>query len=226
VNAPHSLPRAIGSLLMRGAERLLPRRRRVWAAAMRSEFQHLTDRQALAWAAGCLLVSLKERMAMIKGNLKISRWLLAPEMLLCFLPLTLLWLDGLDGTSGLLRLSNAALQKNFISAPGGMLFLAAMLLGVLFATIGPVGIVTALRAIVWRRPVKNRWLRAALVAGPLLYGVMALTARAAESGVGAMLDFSASDAFDFWSGMLLLSVLPALGAAHLLHQREDALQPD
>jgi hypothetical protein len=135
-------------------------------------------------------------------------------------------LDGIDGASGLLRLSRATLEKNFIGAPGGILFLAAMLLGVVFATIGPVGIATAVRAIFWQRPVNKPWLRRALLVAPLLYGLMALTARAAELGFGGMLDFNASDAFDFWSGMFLLSVLPALGAAHLLHQRVGALQPD
>src|SRR5262249_14887161 len=98
MNRQRTLSRRVGEALLRASEALLPERRRVWAKAMRGEYEHftndqyLTDRQALAWAAGCLLVSLKERMAMIKGNFKISRWLLAPEMLLCFLPLTLLWL--------------------------------------------------------------------------------------------------------------------------------------
>jgi hypothetical protein len=230
VSPPRSFAQALGAGLMRATERLLPPRRRVWAEAMRREYEHLERREAMTWAAGCFLVGLKERIAMIKGNLKISRWLLAPEMMLCFLPLTLLWLDGIDGASGLLRLSRATLEKNFIGAPGGTLFLVTMLAGVLFATIGPVGIITAVRAILWRQPVNHPWLRRALVAAPLLYGVVALAARAAELGVGGLLDFNVSDAFDFWSGMFLLSVLPALGAAHLIHQRAGegagALQPD
>ena len=152
---------------------------------------------------------------MIKGDLKISRWLLTPEMLLCFLPLTLLWLDGIDGGSGLLRLDRASIQKYFIGVPGGTVFLIALISGVILAAIGPIALVAALRLIVWGRPIRNAWLRGAIVAAPILYGAMALLARVGELS-GAAFSAAATDAFDFWSGIILLSVLPALGAAHLL----------
>ena len=152
---------------------------------------------------------------MIKGDLKIPRWLLTPEMLLCFLPLTLLWLDGIDGGSGLLRLNRELIQKHFIAVPGGSVFLFALISGVILATIGPIALVAALRLIIWGRPVRSAWLRTALVAAPILYGVIALLARIVDLGDAAF-SVAASDGFDFWSGIVLLSVLPALGAAHLL----------
>jgi energy-converting hydrogenase Eha subunit A len=128
------------------------------------------------------------------------------------LPLTLLWLDGIDGGSGLLRLDRASIQKYFIGVPGGTVFLIALISGVILAAIGPIALVAALRLIVWGRPIRNAWLRGAIVAAPILYGAMALLARVG----GAAFSAAATDAFDFWSGIILLSVLPALGAAHLL----------
>jgi hypothetical protein len=184
---------------------------------MRSEFMHIhSDREALYWALGCVLVSLKQRMTtMITGNLKISRWLLTPEMLLCFAPLTLLWLDGIDGSSGLLHLNRATIDKYFLGTPGGGVFLIALLSGVVLATIGPIALVAAFRLIVWGRSIKSPLLRAALIGAPLLCGLMSLIARAASGGSSAF-EPAAADAFDFWSGIMLLSVLPTLGAAHLL----------
>jgi hypothetical protein len=208
--------RGFASVLMRASAILLPRRRQFWAAAMRSEYEYIhTDRQAFTWAAGCFLVSLKERTIMTKGNLKISRWLLGPEMLLCFLPLTLLWLDGIDGRSGLLRLDPASIQKYFIGAPGGTIVLLALISGVIFATVGPIALIAAARLIIWNRPITNAWLRAALLAAPMAYGAVTLLSRMVDMGTAA---FSAAptDAVDFWSGIFLLSVLPAVGAAHLL----------
>jgi hypothetical protein len=215
--------RRIASSLMRAAALLLPPKRRSWAAAMRCEYEHIaTDRQAFTWAAGCLLASFKERLIMIKGDLKISRWLLAPEMLLCFLPLTLLWLDGIDGGSGLLRLDRASIQKYFIAVPGGTVFLVALISGVILATIGPIALIAAARLIIWNRPITHARLRAAMVAAPIAYGAMALLSRTVEIGAAA---FSAAptDAFDFWSGIVLLSVLPAVGAMHLLRARSPAV---
>ena len=184
---------------------------------MRSEFDHIeNDRHAVLWAVGCLLSGIKERMnTMIHGDLKISRWLLAPEMLLCFAPLTLLWLDGIDGTSGLLRLNGAVIHKYFIGVPGGTAFLISMIAGVVLATIGPIALLAAFRTILLRTPIKNAALRVALIAAPILYGLMSVMLRALETGA-ATFDFASADAFDFWSGIFLLSILPALGAVHLL----------
>jgi hypothetical protein len=152
---------------------------------------------------------------MIHGDLKISRWLLAPEMLLCFVPLSLLWLDGIDGSSGLLRLNGAAIHKYFVGVPGGTALLVSMYAGVVLATVGPMALVAAFRMIVLRTPINSAWLRMALLAAPTLYGLMSIGLRAMESGAAAF-DPASADAFDFWSGIFLLAVLPALGAAHLL----------
>jgi len=217
VKPPQTASRRVSAALMRGAAGLMPAARIGWTRAMRSEFDHIEgDGQAFLWAAGCLLTGLKERMnTMIHGDLKISRWLLAPEMLLCFAPLTLLWLDGIDGRYGLLRLNSAVLHQYYLDVPGGTAFLISRLAGIVLATIGPIALLLAIRMILRRGSIKNAGLRVALVAAPILYGLMSVVLRAIESGP-ATFDPTAADAFDFWSGIFLLSILPALGAVHLL----------
>jgi hypothetical protein len=81
---------------------------------------------------------------------------------------------------------------------------------------GPIALIAALRMILLRTPIKNSGLRIAMIAAPLLYGLMSVALRAIDTGFAAF-DFSSADAFDFWSGTFLLSILPALGAAHLAH---------
>jgi len=53
---------------------------------MQTELDHLeNDGDALGWAMGCVVAGLKERIStMFAANLKISRWIFLPEMLLCF----------------------------------------------------------------------------------------------------------------------------------------------
>jgi hypothetical protein len=217
MNAPLSLRRRLAGTLLRCLNRLLPRSRLEWGQAMQAELDHLpSDRDALAWAVGCLVAGSKERInTMLTGNLKISRWILVPEMLLCFVPLTLGWLDAVGGSSGVMRLSGEAVAKRFLHSPGGTLVLVALLAGAVLGALGPLGLATAFRWIVSGRAPGSRWFRAALVAGPAAYGVLTLATRLATGGAGS-LTLDAADSFDFWSGILLLSVLPSLGAAHML----------
>lgn len=114
----------------------------------------------------------------------------APSLRHRFVPLTSGWLDAIAGRAGIMR-------------PGGK--------GVL----GPLGLTAAFRLVVSGRPPRNQWLRTALVAGPVAYGLLTLVIRLTLGGTGA-LAFAAADSFDFRSGIVLLSALPALGAVHLL----------
>ena len=217
MNAPPSLRRRLANVLMRRLDRLLPPSRREWGQAMRAELDHLpSDRDALAWAIGCLVAGSKERInVMLTGNLRISRWILVPEMLLCFVPLTFAWLDAVGAGSGIMRLGGHVIDKRFLHGPGGTLVLVALAAAAVLGALGPLSLGAAFRWIVAGRPPASRWFRAALVAGPAIYGALTLATRLATGGPGA-LAFDAVDSFDFWSGILLLSVLPSLGAAHLL----------
>jgi hypothetical protein len=213
--APQS--RRLTLALMRLATQLLPKTRADWARAMHAELDRIGDQQeAFAWALGCVLAGLKERInVMITSHPKISRWILAPEMLLCFIPLTIGWRDGIVGSSAIVRLDLYVVHRYFLDVPGGTLILIAMLTGVVMATVGPLGLFAAFRLIVWGRPPRSEWVRACLVIGPILYGLLTLFLRVAIDGFPSF-GFRTDDAFDFWSGILLLSVLPALGAIHML----------
>jgi hypothetical protein len=203
--------------LMRLAARLLPGTRADWANAMRSELDGIrSDGDALGWALGCVLAGFKERINfMITARPKVSRWILAPEMLLCFIPLTIGWRDGIVGSSGIARLDMNVIHRYILEVPDGMIALTAMLAGVFLATVGPLGLLAACRSIVWGRPVQNEWARVFLVVAPMLYGLLTLVCRLAVDG-SSSISFRADDAFDFWSGIFLLSALPALGAMHML----------
>jgi hypothetical protein len=219
MNARVSLRRRLALALMRRVSRVLPASRLEWAKAMQAELELLeNDREALRWAIGCLAAGSKERInVMLTGNLKISRWILVPEMLLCFVPLTIGWLDAIGGGSGIIRLSGDVIQTRFLHVPGGAFALVALIAGAVLGVLGPLSLATALRLVVSGRPPGSRWFRAALVAGPAVYGVLTLVTRLAIGGTGA-LALDAADSFDFWSGILLLSALPSLGAAHMLRQ--------
>lgn len=217
MNCLAPLLRRLTLALMQLATQLLPRTRADWARAMRAELDRIGNhQQAFAWALGCVLAGFKERInAVITTHPKISRWILAPEMLLCFIPLTIGWRDGIVGGSGIVRLDLNVIHRYFLDVPGGTLILIAMLTGVVLATVGPLGLLAAFRSIVWGRPLRSKRVRAFLVIGPILYGVLTLFLRLAIDGVPSF-GFRTDDAFDFWSGILLLSVLPALGAIHML----------
>jgi hypothetical protein len=213
-----SFKRWLAHALLRRAQKLLPTSRLEWAKAMRTELDHLeNDGDALAWAIGCVVAGSKERIGtMLATDLKISRWIFLPEMLLCFVPLTLDWLDVIAGSSGIIQLNGNIIQKYFLHAPGGSFALVTMIARAVMGTLGPLGLATAFRLIVSGRGPGSRWFRAALVTGPAVYGLLTLLTRLALGGAGA-LGFDAVDSFDFWSGVLLLSVLPSLGAVHMLY---------
>jgi len=216
--------RHLAARLMRVAVALLPQDRAAWGRAMRAELDCLEqDSEALTWALGCVLAGARERVsAMLPGNLKISRWVLCAEMLLCFVPPTLAWLDMLAGTSGVIRLSPAVIERYFLNSPADTLLLISMLTGSILGILAPLSLILALRVIVLGRPLRIRWLRSAIVAGPALAGLFGLVCQVAFNGV-ASLGWQADNAFDVWSGFLLLCALPIFGAVHLL--RLSPLQP-
>jgi len=95
---------------------------------------------------------------MITGNLKIARWIFLPEILLCFVPLSIAWLDSMFGGSGVMRLSVDVIHRGFVGVRGGVL----------------------------GRPLRTHWLHIALVIGPLLYAVLFLISRFAGAGPAAL----------------------------------------
>lgn len=207
MNRSETRSRRLAFALIELAIRLLPGTRIEWAKAMLSELYYLeNDRKAVLWAVGCLVASIKERVsAMVTGNLKISRWILVPEMLLCFVPLTIGWLDSVGGASGIIRLNMEIIQKYFFGVPGGTAALAMMVSGAILGVLGPVGLIAAMRLIALGRPI-SRWLGTTLIVGPVLLGGTIVVAR-----------FIMDSELAVSREMVLICVLPALGAAHMLH---------
>lgn len=197
MNRVDSLTRRLSLAVVRFSAHLLPTERAEWAAAMIAEVRHCDgDGDAVGWALGCVIAALKERISsMVKGNLRVSTWVAVPEMLLCFAPLTIACVDAVRTLSGMPQ----------HPAPGGSSAVAILIMVVTLAAIGPVGLIGAFRLLFNAKPIRARWLRVVVVAGPILNGVVLI----------------GSQAFDFWSGLVLLSVLPALGAAHLIHLSSD-----
>lgn len=124
---------------------------------------------------------------MIMGNARVSRWVLAVEMLLCFAPLTLLCLavfanlGRMEGKQGILALTVAAA--------------------------GPIGLVAAFKAVVLNRASLNKIAVAALcvlVAWTAL--AYSLQIRADNAPVG-----------EWWRDFVLIALLPVLGVAHLVY---------
>lgn len=215
MTSSHSPLRRLALGLVRLGARLLPPGRADWADAMIAEVQHAdSDPAALAWATGCVIAAIKQRMnAMTRGNWKISRWIIAPEMLLCFVPLTIGWFDCIDNVRGLFAFSNEsrirmAAVMAAVPPATARLHACVVIAALIVATVGPAGLIAAFRWVALNRPLRGRWLRVALVVGPILCGALLITVWLTSAALGG---------FDFWSALLLASGLPALGAVHLLH---------
>ena len=195
-------------VLMRLAARLLPPARADWARAMLGEIYHMNqDTQALVWAVSCITASLTMRIkAMIIGNLKISRWVLTPELLFCFTPLTLAWYDSIFGTSGIIQLNPEIVQRYFLNSTTGTIALIIMVTLSVLGIFGPLGLVIAIRTIAQGRCLTDKRLLIALCTMPVLLGAIHFT---------SWLLMGTSIKFDHWAGLILVSLLPALGAVHM-----------
>jgi hypothetical protein len=146
------------------------------------------DRVALGWACGCLLASMNERVkSMIASNHERSRWLLVVEMMACFVPLTIAW---------------SFFLADFLNAPSGpSVYALFAVLGVL----GPIGLISALWLIFLRRSI-SRWFGVTLTVGLLLLTCV-LTVAFGRFELAAL---------SVLRDILLIAVLPTLGAAHMI----------
>jgi hypothetical protein len=176
------------------AGRVLPQHRSEWALAMQSEIDHLpSSRAALRWALGCVFASYIERMHVMNlGNLRISRWVLSLEMLMCFFWLT--WMFG-------------ALVSRGVYGFSGPLPIDRWYLMMLFGTVvGPIGLIVAFKSIVLNRPSMS-WFTLAALCLPAAWTFIAF--------LGQIL--SARYPVEALGGFVLFALLPALGVAHLVH---------
>jgi hypothetical protein len=129
MSSPASFTRRLTRALATHAARTLPLEHSPWGEAMRRETDYIaSDRAALAFAFGCLLSAYSTRFSNMRtGNLRPARSLLVLEMLLCFLPLTGIFI--------------AALLHVFASAAHPPPILGALLAA---SALGPAGLLVVL----------------------------------------------------------------------------------
>jgi hypothetical protein len=188
--------------LLNLASRILPAAQREWARDMRGELDVVkSDHEALSWAFGCVLASVRERvLAMLNLNGRISRPVLILEWLMCFVPLTLLWAIAVT------------LIITRDSSPAALYAAAA------FGTLGPIALIVSLTATATKRKADTPRIARALVVGFAVMVLLQILSNALRTDVEWQWL-----RFDFGT-FFLLSLLPLLGALHfdrLAHGRID-----
>lgn len=189
-----TLSRHIARRLAAHASNVMHKKRADWAQAMRNELEYVPQGfGAIRWSIGCLFASYKERaMVMEIGSIKttrISRVVLTLEMLLCFLV----------PTQSLLALFFIADYVPFWSTALAVLLLSTSL-------VGPLGLYLAFKSIVLERRQMSRsvMLLFCVLAGWTFFGntffVLSVTSPGYEL-----------------RGIILMALLPAAGAAHLVY---------
>ena len=192
----------VARALMKHAAMVAPGERAEWVQGMANELDYLSsDLYAVQWAVGCIFVTYSERMrAMVRSLEPLSRWMLALEMLICFLPLTLVFLTVVQtGAHG-----GYTLQDWLLYCSGSVL--------------GPVGLVAAFRSLFFAPGGMSR----AMIAGLCL-----LTAWTLAAYILQILTFGQSQLSDWWREFVIIAVLPTLAVLHLVsinfHRRGGSL---
>jgi hypothetical protein len=142
------------------------------------------------------------------GNLRVSRFVLALEMALCFVPLTFGWVAIMFDPSGVAWLDAATVERYYLGTTDGVAALTTMLVAAVIGLLGPVGLLVAARQIVFGRALRNALLRAALIAGPIVLGAVY---------VGANLVMGTEWSIEWFGFYVMFVALPLAGAAHLLY---------
>jgi hypothetical protein len=150
------------------------------------------------------------------GTLRISRWVMLLEALGCFVPATLAWFWFTLGPAGILRLSGANIEKNFLAEPGGTFFIAMWWASAVIGLFAPVGLYLGLRYVLVGRPLRNRAFGSTLIAAPLLQTAV---------GIVAYLAFAPLVPPPNLALILLCVVAPVGGIVHLMYLGRHAPDP-
>ena len=179
MNGRRTLARRAATALVRATAAWLERTSRgQWGRAMRAELEHIDrDYEALRWACGCALAAITlRRTDMGLGTLRVSRFVLALEMALCFVPITLGWYDVMFGMSGVAWLDVDTVERYYLGSTEGVAVLTTLLVWAVAGLFGPLGLVVAARHIVFGRALRHGWLSLLLIAGPIGVGAVYLAA--------------------------------------------------
>jgi hypothetical protein len=197
-----SLAHRVAQRLVAHAARVLPEHRTQWARAMRGEIEHLPhDRHALFWALGCVVASYIERINdMTFGTLRVSRWVLGLEMIMCFLWLT--WMFG-------------ALASRGVYGFAGPLPMDAWFFQMLTVTVlGPIGLVVAFKSVALGKRSLGR-ITTAVLCVPAAWTLLALGGQLLTRG--SWLRSHPDQLAEALGAFVLFALLPAVGVAHLVY---------
>jgi hypothetical protein len=180
----------IARLLAGHAARNLPAGRREWSRAMLNEIEHLPDAgTAIHWGAGCIVTGYIDRIHTMNRSLKhVSPLIFSLEMLLCFVPITWLFLAVLSSS-----------VRGAWPAADALLYLSATLSG-------PVGLIIALRTALLGREAGRLGIASCVLAAWSFTAYSGLIVRN-EGGLSS----------DGWRSFVLIGLLPALATAHLIY---------
>jgi hypothetical protein len=174
------------------AARILPPERREWSQAMIAEVDHLPSAgAAIRWAIGCIFAGYIERMRSMNHPIgHVARWVLSLEMLICFVPVTVLFV----GVT--------------LSAERGVWPLTTSLRYGSATLIGPIGLVISVLVLVLKRTI-GRMTSTAL---HLLAAWTAVSYLSLALSNGASL---LADRWQIFKIFVLVAVLPTLAVVHL-----------
>ena len=190
MNTLQAIARGVARALVKHATMVSPGERTEWAQAMTNELDYLSpDLSAVGWAFGCLWVCYVERIhAMVRSLKSLPRWVLVVEMVVCFLPLTWLFL--------------AVVQRGL---DGGFSPQAAVLYGP--ATIlGPLGFAAAIRSIFSKSRAMSR----------VTITVLCVLAGWTLIAYSTQLTFGHSHLSEWWREYVLIAVFPILAVLHVV----------
>jgi hypothetical protein len=201
VNTLQAVAQRLARGLVKHAALASPKERSEWAQAMTNELDYLAPNlSAVGWALGCIFVCYSERIrAMFRSLETLPRSILVLEMLVCFLPLTLLFSSVI----------HTGLQGGF-TLPACLLYCSGTILG-------PLGLAAALRSIFFKPAGMSR----AMIAGLCLLAAWTVAAYSAQ-----ILTFGQSHLSDWWREIVIIAVLPTLAVLHLVFinsRRRDSL---
>ncbi|MDX1562982.1 MAG: hypothetical protein R3305_08640 [Gammaproteobacteria bacterium] len=180
------------------AANVLPPNRKQWAEAMRAELGALPGGlAAIEWALGCVAASYFERIKQMKlGTINVGRIVLTLEMLLCFVPLTGMFVSMLFPNPVLMAV---------VPGPNRLFYLT-------WAAVGPIGLLAAFMIIV----------REQRSLGTVLTGLLCLSGLWAFVSYGFFWQAIGDISTNWLRGYVMLGILPALGAAHLVYLSRSA----
>jgi hypothetical protein len=209
--------KALAGILMRAAVRLSGTDGDEWARAMRAEFQHVSERDRLPWAFGCVIAAIRQRWtAMTTGDLRVSRLVMLVETLGCFGFLSLGWYVITLGPAGLAHLNGELIEKAFFGYAGGPYIFWMMAASAIVWLVGPIGLILGLRYAMQGRALSNRTFGWSLIGATIALSVLGTIAGA----------FVGPADFHVEPGLILLmTVMPVAGILHLMYLAQPAATP-